>query len=647
MFDGWRCRSGIQCFVLLPGGADDVSEFFKVSAVERFERVQRVLFHVLQQCQVSRVVEEHSADNFREDVFRGASVARVVEQVTGSELGCGEERVGQPARHGVLVEAGGGLEEFDATQDTAVLVLPSSACREELFQNECAVANRALVPAQTAEVAQRSQHGGGENTARSESRAGGDGGEECDFHAAAKVLQLFLQGVIAFFCKSGEEAGECQCCFGDGEGRAHLVVGAQLFVGFNDLHGSQVDGTANDERFFAGFDIDLQRLLPVEFDGEVHDVTARVERVGRCVGPASREVDADGAASPDNLVGENGGARGTSFVQHVFRESFSQQAESLCFVTCGVFGIGVAQCFCPEHGVADFHHECGVFGQRFGEFPSFFGIAFRHVFEVDLIEHASPPVFGNHRNRFRLHFSALCHEAMEIGLFRESCCRESRQAAPKCGGLSIRSFADEPVQQFFETFHVGGHGEEAGILQVLRVAQFFLVDSSSLQPFGERLRKIEGGIVVSRSSESIVKAVGAQGKVFFADRHHVDADARFQTDVPVVAGNAREDVVEGILPSLSDKGVLHPDVAALCRRAVFEHTVLREDGTLRFDSSSEDVALVFHQVLNSHGGLNHVAVRAEVVEFTAGQREHGDAQVAQCGVRRGRIQSETATKFGV
>ena len=60
---------------------------------------------LFEELQVARVVEEHAAHDFGQDVLGRACDASVVEQVAVTCVGMGEERVGQPARHGVLVEA--------------------------------------------------------------------------------------------------------------------------------------------------------------------------------------------------------------------------------------------------------------------------------------------------------------------------------------------------------------------------------------------------------------------------------------------------------------------------------------------------------------------------------------------------------------
>ena len=54
--------------------------------------------------------------------------------------------------------------------------------------------------------------------------------------------------------------------------------------------------------FWSRLYIDLKRLLPVQFDGEVDHVSASQKAVGWGVGPSACNVNAYGRTSPDDLV---------------------------------------------------------------------------------------------------------------------------------------------------------------------------------------------------------------------------------------------------------------------------------------------------------------------------------------------------------
>ena len=104
-------------------------------------------------------------------------------------------------------------------------------------------------------------------------------------------------------CKLWEETAECQCGLRYGEGASHLIEESKLFVGVDGLLCAEIDAFADDVRLFAGLHIYLQGLLSVELNGQVHHIASCVDAEGWGVGPPSGNVDANGRASPYNLVG--------------------------------------------------------------------------------------------------------------------------------------------------------------------------------------------------------------------------------------------------------------------------------------------------------------------------------------------------------
>ena len=138
-------------------------------------------------------------------------------------FGRGEERVGQPARDGSLVETRLSLQEFHSMQHTAKLVLPPPTCGEELLENQRAIAYSGLVPTEMTEVAECSQHGGGKYAACAKSRTGRNGCEKSDFDTTAEGCQRLSQGGVTLLGKSREESAQRKSGFGDGERRSHLV----------------------------------------------------------------------------------------------------------------------------------------------------------------------------------------------------------------------------------------------------------------------------------------------------------------------------------------------------------------------------------------------------------------------------------------
>ena len=87
-------------------------------------------------------------------------------------VGLLEEIAGQIAHIRTLTESALCMQQFYARQKSTVLVLPAAAGGEQLFENECAVANLGLVPAESAEVAERSEHRRREQRAGAESASG-------------------------------------------------------------------------------------------------------------------------------------------------------------------------------------------------------------------------------------------------------------------------------------------------------------------------------------------------------------------------------------------------------------------------------------------------------------------------------------------
>ena len=103
-------------------------------------------------------------------------------------------------------------------QHTAELILPTAARGEELLENERAVAYGEFVPAQTAEVGERTEHRGGENATRAQSRTGGDGGQQRDLDTSAEGVEAVAQRAVGFGGKLRKETAEGEGRFGNGEG---------------------------------------------------------------------------------------------------------------------------------------------------------------------------------------------------------------------------------------------------------------------------------------------------------------------------------------------------------------------------------------------------------------------------------------------
>lgn len=162
-FHGWRIGAQVESLVLLPCLAYKTSHALEVHALDGIKHVKGVCLHFTQLCQFVMLVEEHAADNLGEDGLSRACDAGVIEQVACLVFGKSEEGVRHIADLRSLAEAALGLQKLDARQESAELVLPSASRGEELFEDECAMTYFCLVPSQSAEVAQCTEYGSGEN----------------------------------------------------------------------------------------------------------------------------------------------------------------------------------------------------------------------------------------------------------------------------------------------------------------------------------------------------------------------------------------------------------------------------------------------------------------------------------------------------
>lgn len=99
------------------------------------------------------------------------------------------------------------------------------------------------------------------------------------------------------------EPSQCQSGFRDGERRTDHIETVQLLVSGDDFHGSQVDGAQYDMVCFRRLQVDLQRGLSVQGDGNVDDIPPFAQAIGRRVCPPTGQIDTHRTAPPYNLVG--------------------------------------------------------------------------------------------------------------------------------------------------------------------------------------------------------------------------------------------------------------------------------------------------------------------------------------------------------
>ena len=91
--------------------------------------------------------------------------------------------------------------------------------------------------------------------------------------------------------------------FRDGERGTDRRELLQLFPGANPFCIAEVDRTENDVEFPAWFDINLDRRLSVQFDGDVDDMASFEKTLRRSIRPSAGQIDTHRATAPDDLVG--------------------------------------------------------------------------------------------------------------------------------------------------------------------------------------------------------------------------------------------------------------------------------------------------------------------------------------------------------
>ena len=572
--------AAVEELILPPCLAHEPSHALKVVALDGIVHFQRVGLHLAQELKLVVLVEEHAAHDVGQDLLGRARDAGVVEQVAVTVFGSGEEIVGEPSCLRPLVPSRLGMDELHARQQSAELILPAAARSEQLFEDERAVADLGFVPATAQEVAERAQHVGGQDAARTQSGSRRNGREQRDLDAAAKVAQLVAERGKPLLAEVGKETAERQCRLGNGEGIAHMVEVGELLIARHRLAGPQVDTSDDDMIFAARLHVGLDGRLAVEFYGEVHHVATLKDAVGRRVGPSAGDVDAHGRASPYNLVVAHPLRGSHLMLQGLARNALGQEAEGPALVFVGM-RVGTEQT--AHHGVADALHQ-GSRGREPGGKGQAAGVeSFRGILQVELIEDA-------------------------VGVI-------------DLQGLPVGTAKIPPLR--FQPAEVGPGGDLFGTEQVavaVAPAAHIIVET------GPCVEKREARSGLCLTGELIQIAVSAHHPAFLTDGDEVDAVVGAERDGPIVVGGSCHDIVSCQFPSRSHTAVLHPDVLVLVGEPDGRVGVLHEDAGAGLLGMVHDEALVVDQTLNGHRGGEQFVGSAEVVEFTTGQRQHSHFQ---------------------
>src|SRR5574344_277031 len=340
------------------------------------------------------------------------------------------------------------------------------------------------------------------------------------------------------------ESCQHQCCLGDGEGTAHLIILGEFLKGIHRLHGSQVDASEHDMQVLARFHVSLYRLLPVQFYGEVHHIAAFHQAVRRCIRPSAGDIYTHRTAAPYYLVHIHITSGLLLSVGHRLYQSVTQQCEGLVALTA-------------EHRIMDACHQrrvvsywCRHCYPTFRELPAC-------LIQVQLIEHAVPPVGSHLRIGSHAPFPSLGKESAQIGL---------------CG-----YFLSTQVAQWFQ-----------------------LVDICQVVHYRELL------LLLFRTHELVIYMIQSHTVLAVTYRHHVNTFAWIQRESPVILGHARDDMVVREIPLLTHATVFYPYILVGHGHGYIHLCILDKDRRMRFSVQMEDIPLVVHDILDRHHGRDHL-----------------------------------------
>ena len=109
------------------------------------------------------------------------------------------------------------------------------------------------------------------------------------------------------------------------------------------------------------------------------------------------------------------------------------------------------------------------------------------------------------------------------------------------------------------------------------------------------------GRVGDGAAHRVVEAVGANDVGIGVDRFDVETCAGLECDLPVVGGNAGDDIVGSQCPAGSHEAVFDPDVGVVSGQGIEQDTVLGEEVGVGFCLTVENQTLVNDFVLQGEG----------------------------------------------
>ena len=227
----------------------------------------------------------------------------------------------------------------------------------------------------------------------------------------------------------------------------------------------------------------------------------------------------------------------------------------------------------------------------------------------------------------------LPQEALEIHSLHDLPRRQPGQGPParRQPRRILGRGREEPFHKARLEVAPGHHRKEPALLEVRfrinsAVSRF---EAARPQPLPGRTPQPEGGLLAQLALEGVVQSVGPDAKIACVHRHKIKADARRQTQAPIILRHAGDHVLAGELPPARHDTVLDPEgVILLSPQAGLETRVLRHLVRPVPRSRGAHLALVQHQGLQGRHRFDHLPARAEVMKLRLRQRHDGAAQRA-------------------
>ena len=393
--------------------------------------------------------------------------------------------------------------------------------------------------------------------------------------------------------------------------------------------------------------------MSVEVGGQVQHFAALFNAIGRRVGPAAREVEADGAARPDDLVFEHAAARGGRGKLGFVGNHFAEPGESGGFEALPVGRLAMPQHCGAEHPVV--HQPQGIVvlpELELGQAVTACGKGACGSFEVEPEEDAAAEVLQHGEQAALPQPGALLVEPAQVDPLRQFLSGEPGQAAPFLGQVvaCCGRGREQPLHEGWRNLPGRENGKEWAGLDIRLGVKAALLDHepASLEPPARRLPQPLRGVVLQGAVERVPEAVSADAELVLADWHEVEAHARVEAQGPVVLGHAGQHMFRGKLPRGGHDTILDPQaVIGLPAQRGVEAGVLSHLVRLLAGGGPAGGGLVQHQVLQSGHRADHLLAGAEVIELRLWQRHHGAGEAAHHWVGECRRAAQGKAELGV